>query len=600
MLLVAITSCNDSRYDSALVNIAQIISTDPYAALKKIDSIDTGKLSEKDLRYYDLLTIKAQDKAFIVHTSDSVILKVIDYYSRNKEDSLYVESLYYGGRVYYDMGDFPTALNYFQNALDIVNSDSKRLKLKGNITAQIAYMLKELGLNKDSADYSEIALETSEELKDSVLIIKDLESLGITYMYEHNYKKAKEIILKARELAKKFTPNDVPYQNLQLAWIHYKEGNIDSALNMIRPVLKETDSLSRPRTLEYAIDIYLKSNLTDTALMYAKELVRLKNSIGIRGYEVLLSPEMKDRLPVDSILLYVYEYKRKMDKYISKNGSHQALMQESYYNYQIHQRKLIKSEAEKTTLQKWIIGILFISLFLTCTVFYLKYRNKSQLLQLKDALNNLSILRREIEDSRIKESKPAKENVSKTDTRTSLLPGDREKTEMTEPERDVNLKNEINHETKTKQTNRQVSQNDVRSLRERLVNELLSLREEEDNPYKIPIEILQSEVYLKIKDNIQQDNIISEESEIWKDLQKVVLKSSPDFIYRFGLLTNGNYKESDMNMALLVKAGISISNISKLMGRAKSTISYRRSIIGYKIFDRRIEMDVIDDIIRML
>lgn len=48
------------------------------------------------------------------HTSDSLILDVIDYYSSNDDRNLYPEVLYYGGRVYSDLGDYPTSLSYFR------------------------------------------------------------------------------------------------------------------------------------------------------------------------------------------------------------------------------------------------------------------------------------------------------------------------------------------------------------------------------------------------------------------------------------------------------------------------------------------------------
>ena len=61
--------------------------------------------------------IKAADKAYIAHASDTGILRVVDYYRAHPDSTLYAESLYYAGRVYSDLGDSPTALKYFQTSV---------------------------------------------------------------------------------------------------------------------------------------------------------------------------------------------------------------------------------------------------------------------------------------------------------------------------------------------------------------------------------------------------------------------------------------------------------------------------------------------------
>jgi len=84
------------------------------------DSIDRSSLGEADRNLRDLLAIKAADKAYVKHTADSTILRVVDYYDRHQSTVRYPEALYYAGRVYSDLGDYPTALKYFQDALDEV------------------------------------------------------------------------------------------------------------------------------------------------------------------------------------------------------------------------------------------------------------------------------------------------------------------------------------------------------------------------------------------------------------------------------------------------------------------------------------------------
>ncbi|MDE6633579.1 MAG: hypothetical protein K2K23_11320, partial [Muribaculaceae bacterium] len=115
--MLVFSGCKGKPEDQRLLEIAEKVSDSPKEMLERLDSIDVSSMKESDRYFHALLSIKAKDKAYIQHTSDSVILKVIDYYSGHKGSGLYPEALYYGGRVYSDIGDAPTALRYFQDAL---------------------------------------------------------------------------------------------------------------------------------------------------------------------------------------------------------------------------------------------------------------------------------------------------------------------------------------------------------------------------------------------------------------------------------------------------------------------------------------------------
>ena len=54
---------------------------------------------------YHLLTIKANDKAYITHTSDSLILSLVDYYEHGGDPVYLGEAYYYAGSTYRDLGD---------------------------------------------------------------------------------------------------------------------------------------------------------------------------------------------------------------------------------------------------------------------------------------------------------------------------------------------------------------------------------------------------------------------------------------------------------------------------------------------------------------
>ena len=118
VLLIIAVGCTDYvPQDRRLTAIEELSVSDGPLALDSLLMIDASSLSEADMHYYDFLRVKVADKAYVRHTSDSLILTVIDYERHHKATGRYPEALYYGGRVYSDLGDKPTALSHFQEAL---------------------------------------------------------------------------------------------------------------------------------------------------------------------------------------------------------------------------------------------------------------------------------------------------------------------------------------------------------------------------------------------------------------------------------------------------------------------------------------------------
>lgn len=143
--------------------IEKVISDSPERAIVILDSIDRSSLTEADRHLADLLSIESRDKAYITHTSDSLVLDVMDYYSSHKDDRLYPLALYYGGRVYSDLGDYPTALRYFQSALDVIPDDTDNLELKSAALSQTGRLLDNLKLHSDAIPYLEKSIEIGKQ-----------------------------------------------------------------------------------------------------------------------------------------------------------------------------------------------------------------------------------------------------------------------------------------------------------------------------------------------------------------------------------------------------------------------------------------------------
>ncbi|MDE7410313.1 MAG: hypothetical protein K2N09_09885 [Muribaculaceae bacterium] len=121
-----------------------------------------------------------------------------------------------------------------------------------------------------------------------------------------------------------------------------------------------------------------------------------------------------------------------------------------------------------------------------------------------------------------------------------------------------------------------------------------------DDRNVIPSAILESEAYEAIQRNICNCAIIKESSQIWDELEKTIVKCSPKFKSNLYVLGGGDLKASDLHMALLIKCGVSPANIAVLVGRSKSTVTFRRKDMGKKFFDRDMDANAVDELIRLL
>ena len=112
------------------------IEENPRKAIIELEKLSPQTLSESDRYFRNLLIIKSKDKAYVTHSSDSLVLDVIEYYKKSTDKSLYPEALYYGGRVYSDMCDYRTALAYFNEALKLLPIDTDNIELRACIISQ--------------------------------------------------------------------------------------------------------------------------------------------------------------------------------------------------------------------------------------------------------------------------------------------------------------------------------------------------------------------------------------------------------------------------------------------------------------------------------
>ena len=102
-----------------LDRIDSLMNDHPDSALTMLDSLKAEKANwSKSLRMrYDMLHLKAENKAFVPLTSDSIAKKLVDYYDAWGNANEQMMAHYLLGCVYRDKGDSPRAIDAYQNAV---------------------------------------------------------------------------------------------------------------------------------------------------------------------------------------------------------------------------------------------------------------------------------------------------------------------------------------------------------------------------------------------------------------------------------------------------------------------------------------------------
>ena len=123
LLLGFLFACCGHRdsWQSTWAEMDALCQVNPEQALTELDSLgsDVMTLGEADRMRWELLRTKARDKAFITHTSDSVMKQVVAYYDRKGNTLERAEAHYYLASVYRDLHDSPRAVVHFLKALDL-------------------------------------------------------------------------------------------------------------------------------------------------------------------------------------------------------------------------------------------------------------------------------------------------------------------------------------------------------------------------------------------------------------------------------------------------------------------------------------------------
>ena len=381
ILLMTFACQHHYQYPPILQEADSLCVAQPDSAVSLLKSISTEMLQAPEYvqKRYQLLTIKANDKAYITHTSDSLILSLVDYYEHDGDPVYLGETYYYAGRTYSDLGDAPRALEYFQKALDAMPGD-ENLKVKSKVYAQMGYLLRLQKLYNESFSSYRQSYHCDIIQGDTIGMIFNLRDMGFVLRGLEKLDSTLLLLNQAHELS--LSINNKRMDNLitsQMASLYIQLGDYEKAKELIQPSLQHPARSNISSIYSIAADIYYQTAQYDSAAYYYKQLLDKGTIYAQRtANERLASISLNEWHDAKQTLDFSERFLQLQDSINRITASESVAQMNSLYNYQIREKEnhelVVKNNRSHVLLLLLTIFVLVVVLL--CAYFILQHRNR--------------------------------------------------------------------------------------------------------------------------------------------------------------------------------------------------------------------------------
>lgn len=565
LLLFAFVSCG-KRNDGlpALQRVALLANTHPDSAMALLDSLrDSIFLQPRSVRmYYDLLTVKARDKAYIRHTSDSLIRSVLRYYERQNDKKHLPETYYYAGRVYSDLGDAPQALNYFIRASE--TADGKDYDLLSRIYSQIGTLY----LYQDVYDKALPVFRKCYQYNllegDSAGMVYAIRNIGRTYRTLDQVDSALHYYKEADSLAIKLGSNLLRMRvNGEFSAYYTQLGMYKEAYKCLQWAFLQFNSDDRAPAYSTVAHYYLNINQLDSALIYFTKLLKMDDYLYLQSAYKGLGEIATKRGNYAEACSYWALYEMYRDSVQSITQTETVRKINALYNYQLREEENNRLQMQNRQQKNYIVWITA-SMVVVVALFFAYRQNRKR--KEEGRINQLQKLKA-LEEQKYRQSQEFIEENKK---------------------RIAELEKELQEVRTTSDISRQ----------ELLHAQKLSLEKDNEQveaQQKMEQEAVKafqtSAIYIKFHET--DDKILEED---WSELISAIDNTYRNFTQRLKDLYPMN--EVEIQVCLLLKIDMPFKRIALLVLRSKQAVTSIRKRLYKKVFGREGTPDDWDRFIR--
>lgn len=381
--------CTDGRYSAVLSQIDTLMEAHPDSALLRLDSIRSLKESwPKRLRMrYDLLEAKAQNKAFVDFTSDSIAKEFTKYYDSHGTANERMMAHYLLGCVYRDLGEAPHAVDCYLDAISQADTTAKDCDFYtlSCAYAQMADIYYKQLLLTNSVEANKKASIYAFRSNQPKFAITNLVGIASSYILLNKRDSAELILKKANGLYLRYGLLQNALQSSNSLLYLYVDN--PSKLKETKELIDKYEELSThfDRSLElrgdkrqfyyYKGKYFEENNQFDSAEHYYRKVYRPNMSFVDMDpmYRGLLSVFTKRDLS-DSIAKYSRLLTMACDSSIAQKDQDLTAQMAASYNYNRYQKEALENERIANRAQLILTLVIFIVVFAIAIV-YSKWRN---------------------------------------------------------------------------------------------------------------------------------------------------------------------------------------------------------------------------------
>ena len=560
LCMACLFNCGDGiDREAEIAAIDSIADTDAPRALALLDSMKPrmAGATEAEWSLYSLMRVKAEDKAYIVHKTDTVMLRLIDYYETEGDKRLLPQVYYYTGRVYADMDDYDRALPYFQKVEEMADSSST---LYYKAQSQMGYIflyqgLYEKGLNAFSKAYKYNKTRGNKSNQAYALC-----GMANCLQRMNGYKQAMQYFQQALILTREI--GDKSYEaeiTGQIAYYYYLNKEYAVALEYARQALTNVDSIGARPIYAIAADIYNKVGKEDSAVILYNKLYALDDVYAKHRASKRLGHYYLEHKDMAKAAVFLDEYDRYTDSIQAIIQTETVAKIDAVYNYNIREEENERLKEEIIT-DRFIItvaAVLVIAAILAVLAL-IQYSKKKRLAERMKHENEKRYLNSLYEQS----SKFISDNNSKIEALKQELAASASKNESLA----AALK------AKEEQLNNLNMMAEIRTKNRELAAAGL---ENSD---------IRTKIFTLLNDNTANDFDKKLSTEDWQSLDEEVNSHYPEFKERISELCR--ISDIEYRVCLLLKVGVSPKDIATLTIKTKSAISVMRKRLYFKAFGK--------------
>lgn len=339
-----------------------------------------------------LMQAKAQNENFEPFTSDSTMLRVVDYYDSHGTANEQMLAHYLLGCVYRDLGDAPRALECYYDAISCadttdVKCDFQRLS---RIYGQMADLFHAQRSPQFEKEAELNAIHMAWIAKDTLAALNFYAHLAGVYRMTENLDSALYISQDACRLFIEYGYEKYAYGFLpSLIAIYLDKGNYAEANKMTEIFERESGFFDEHGNISNGKEIYYYTkglcnygiNRIDSALFWYKKLLNQGNDIGHyeNAYKGLIEVYHKLGMP-DSVMKYAQLFANANDSACLISSAEEINRANALYNYNTSRRQAdaMKQKAERYKYTITIGSILAILAVLFAIYIIIRYRRNAK------------------------------------------------------------------------------------------------------------------------------------------------------------------------------------------------------------------------------